>query len=164
MLAYQTFIALGSNLDDPIEHIRRALIELQQLPQTQFRASSRYYRSHPMGDIKQPDVINAVVELETHLSAYDLLHELQAIEQRHGRVRQQRWGPRTLDLDILLYGQEVIEQVDLRIPHPGIAKRNFVLFPLAEIAPDLLFPSGQSLEELLKRHTWQGLKVLDWIG
>ena len=161
MLAYQTYIALGSNLDDPRQHIRQALVELSQLPETHLLTNSRYYRSSPLGPADQPDFINVVALLETQLSAHDLLIALQGIEQRHGRVRRQHWGPRTLDLDILLYGQEVIATVELRIPHPEIAKRNFVLFPLAELAPELVFPGGQTLQELLSKHSWEGLEVLD---
>lgn len=104
-----------------------------------------------MGPADQPDYINAVAELSTELSPHALLDALQAIEQQHGRTRQgQRWGPRTLDLDILLYSDQQINDVRLQVPHPGIAMRSFVLYPLAEILPGCDIPGMGSLQALLK--------------
>ena len=112
-----------------------------------------------MGPQDQPDYINAVAALTTSLSPLELLKALQDIEQNQGRERQgQRWGPRTLDLDILLFGQQIIKQSHLEIPHYGMKQREFVLYPLAEIAPDLIFPSGGSLQDLLTQCPLNGLK------
>jgi 2-amino-4-hydroxy-6-hydroxymethyldihydropteridine diphosphokinase len=108
----------------------------------------------------QPDYINAVAALITRLSPEDLLAKLQAIEQRHGRVREQHWGPRTLDLDLLLYGNQVIATPDLIVPHPGMLERNFVLIPLFEIAPKLQLPDNQSLEALAVACPRDGLERL----
>ncbi|MDY6979672.1 MAG: 2-amino-4-hydroxy-6-hydroxymethyldihydropteridine diphosphokinase [Pseudomonadota bacterium] len=148
-----TYIALGSNLDDPLAQVRRALAELARMEGATLRAASSLYRSSPMGPADQPDYINAVAALETGLAPHALLDALQAIEQAHGRQRgAQRWGPRTLDLDVLLYGQETIDDQRLTIPHPGISERAFVLFPLQEIvAPDFMIPGYGSLQELLPR-------------
>lgn len=148
-----TYIALGSNLDEPPAQVRRALVELARLEGATLRAVSSLYRSSPMGPADQPDYINAVAALETGLAPHALLNALQAIEQAHGRRRgAQRWGPRTLDLDVLLYGQETIDDQRLTIPHPGISERAFVLFPLQEIvAPDFMIPGHGSLQELLPR-------------
>ncbi|MDR9435678.1 MAG: 2-amino-4-hydroxy-6-hydroxymethyldihydropteridine diphosphokinase [Thiohalophilus sp.] len=148
-----TYIALGSNLDDPLAQVSRAMAELDRMEGATLQAASSLYRSAPMGPADQPDYINAVVALETALSPHALLDALQAIEQAHGRQRgPQRWGPRTLDLDVLLYGEETINDQRLTIPHPGISERAFVLFPLQEIvAPDFIIPGHGSLQELLPR-------------
>ncbi|KAA0873665.1 2-amino-4-hydroxy-6-hydroxymethyldihydropteridine diphosphokinase [Nitrincola tapanii] len=139
------FIGLGSNLDNPIEQVKRALDELAQLPDTQLIQHSALYRSEPVGPAGQPDYINAVAELNTELDAECLLDHLQALEQAHQRVRLEHWGPRTLDLDLLLYGQETIATARLSVPHPWMTQRSFVLYPLAEIAPDLQLPDGSLL-------------------
>lgn len=148
-----SYIALGSNLDNPLAQVRQAMEELARLPASRMLAASSLYRSPPMGPADQPDYINAVAALETTLSAHSLLDALQAIEQAHGRVRgPQRWGPRSLDLDMLLYGQEIINDQRLTIPHPGIAERAFVLFPLQEIVTaDFVIPGNDSLPALLAR-------------
>jgi len=130
------YIGLGSNLDDPEHQVRRALAELEALPLTRLEAGSPLYRSAPMGPQDQPPFINAVARLATHLSPLALLDQLQALEQRHRRVRRRHWGPRTLDLDLLLYEGCRARWPRLTLPHPGIAERNFVLVPLADIAPD----------------------------
>jgi 2-amino-4-hydroxy-6-hydroxymethyldihydropteridine diphosphokinase len=150
--AVSAFIGLGSNLDDPRRQVGRALEELAGLPETTLAAQSGLYRSAPMGPADQPAYINAVARLETRLAPEALLDALQAIEARHGRVRAgDRWGPRTLDLDILLYGDARIDSPRLRVPHPGLAARNFVLQPLAELAPDLDIPGLGPLRDLLAR-------------
>ncbi len=134
------YVALGSNLADPVQQLERAFDALAGLPETSLVARSSLYRSAPFGPVAQPDFINAVVALRTSLGARALLDRLQAIERSQGREREERWGPRTLDLDLLVYGAEVIDEPWLTVPHPGIVERNFVLLPLKEIAPDLVIP------------------------
>ena len=131
------FIGIGSNLDNPLLQVQTALRELAQIPNTALIRSSSLYRTPPMGPPDQPDYINAVAALATTLSPTELLDALQALEARHGRVRTIHWGPRTLDLDLLLYGNETVHTARLTVPHPGIAQRAFVVLPLAEIAPAL---------------------------
>lgn len=143
------FIGLGSNLDEPVVHVRQALQELSALPHTRLAATSSLYRSKAIGPGDQPDYINAVAQLETLLEPVDLLDQLQDIEQRHGRVRAERWGARTLDLDILLYGNSEISLPRLTVPHPWLKQRNFVLLPLADVAPNLILPDGSALLTLL---------------
>jgi 2-amino-4-hydroxy-6-hydroxymethyldihydropteridine diphosphokinase len=135
------FIALGSNLDDPEEQVRRGIDALAALPATRLKRASSLYRSPPVGYCDQPDFINAVAQIATHLDPRALLDALLAIERRHGRVRSVPNGPRTLDLDILLYGNRVIREPGLTIPHPRMHERAFVIVPLAEIAPDERIPS-----------------------
>lgn len=152
------FIGLGSNLDDPIDHVRRAFDALKALPHTQWIAGSSLYRSAPMGPVAQSDFINAIAQIETHLAPEVLLNELLSIERLHGRVRGGlRWGPRTLDLDLLIYGAEVISTPQLQIPHPGISQRNFVLLPLAELAPDLHIPNYGSVRSLMETVSRAGI-------
>ena len=147
----RTYIALGSNLDDPLVQVRQAIVELDRLPKSRLLAVSGLYRSAPMGPADQPDYINAVASLETALSPHALLDALQAIEQAHGRVRTaQRWGPRSLDLDVLIYDEQMIDDQRLTIPHPGMAGRAFVLFPLQELVGDRFVIPGQgALPDLL---------------
>jgi len=154
------FIGLGSNLQDPVQQIHQALQELTAIPQSRCLGHSALYRSAPLvsphaGPREQPDFINAVAALETGLHPLALLEALQALEQRHGRVRGEHWGPRTLDLDLLLYGDQVINNERLTIPHPGLYDRNFVLYPLQEIASEqgmeIQIPGGGDLAALLKR-------------
>src|SRR5690554_4598604 len=118
------YIGIGSNLDDPVAQVRQALVELSRLPLTQYIAASRLYRSRPVGPQNQPDFINAVALLRTRLSPLALLDQLQALEQRHRRVRQRRWGPRTLDLDLLLFDDSVLTLPRLTVPHPEMARRD----------------------------------------
>lgn len=132
------YIGLGSNLDEPREQVRRAATALARLDSS-MRLSS-LYMSEPMGPQDQPRFINAVAEIRTRLSPEALLDELQAIEQAHGRIRERHWGPRTLDLDLLVYGDEKISTPRLVVPHPGLPERAFVLYPLAELAPALQVP------------------------
>jgi 2-amino-4-hydroxy-6-hydroxymethyldihydropteridine diphosphokinase len=150
MSSFLVYIGLGSNLEGPRGQVERALEELAGLPQSRLLRHSRLYRSAPLGPEGQPDYINAVAALETALSPLDLLDELQRIETLHGRVRGERWGARTLDLDLLLFGEERIELPRLKVPHPEMANRAFVLIPLAEIAPaGLVIPGLGSLDRLL---------------
>lgn len=143
------WIGLGSNLDAPREHIARALDELDQLPLTRRRQASPLYASRPVGPADQPDFINAVAQLETSLSPHALLDQLQALEQRHGRVRARHWGPRTLDLDLLLFDKQYLATPRLTLPHPEMNRRAFVLVPLADVAPALVLPDGQDINELI---------------
>jgi len=153
------YIGLGSNLADPESQVQSALAELQNLPQSRCLAHSSLYRSAPMvsaGDSAddQPDYINAVAALETVLEPAVLLAELQHLEALHQRIREQRWGPRTLDLDLLLYGDSSINTVELTVPHPGLSERNFVLYPLAEVVGEaktgeLKIPGQGTLADLL---------------
>jgi len=155
------FVGLGSNLAQPIVQVRLALRELSEIKETSVLASSSLYRSPPMGPPKQPHYINAVAKLETHLSARDLLAELFEIEQRHGRQRDgAKWGPRTLDLDLLLYGTMVSDDPFLTLPHPGIAERAFVLTPLQEIDPDLVIPGLGPAAKLLAEMSAQKIEKL----
>ncbi|RTR05482.1 2-amino-4-hydroxy-6-hydroxymethyldihydropteridine diphosphokinase [Halomonas nitroreducens] len=142
------WIGLGSNLDGPHDHVERALDELDALPLTRRRRASRRYASRPVGPADQPDFVNAVAELETRLSPLALLDQLQALEQHHGRVRARRWGPRTLDLDLLLFDDRQLSTPRLTLPHPEMVRRAFVLVPLAELAPELRLPDGRWIEAL----------------
>jgi 2-amino-4-hydroxy-6-hydroxymethyldihydropteridine diphosphokinase len=156
------FVALGSNLDGPREHIRQAFSDLAALPRTRCRRHSALYRSAPVGPSGQPDYINAVAELQTELEPLVLLSALQGIEQTHGRVPGgERWGPRPLDLDILLYADQCIDLPGLQVPHPAMAERAFVLYPLYELTGDMEIPSWGWLCELLKNCPAEGLEFLE---
>jgi 2-amino-4-hydroxy-6-hydroxymethyldihydropteridine diphosphokinase len=136
----RAYIGLGSNLDNPRQQIQRAIKALGRIPESRLTATSCLYRSKPMGPVDQPDYVNAVAMLDTCLEPLTLLDALQAIEQQQGRARNgERWGPRTLDLDLLLYGAEKIELPRLQVPHPGITQRSF----------ELTFPDGRALREVL---------------
>jgi 2-amino-4-hydroxy-6-hydroxymethyldihydropteridine diphosphokinase len=152
------FIGLGSNLDDPAKQLDRALIALAAIPQSQLGQISPRYRNPAVGPGPQPDFINAVAELFTELDATALLLELQRIENAQGRQRGVRWAARTLDLDLLLYGDAVIATPTLQVPHPRMLERNFVLYPLHAIAPDLILPDGTSLGARLDCCSSQGLE------
>lgn len=155
------FIALGSNQDDPQAQVRRAFRELEQLPRSQLQACSSLYRSAPLGPQDQPAFINAVAMLDTRLSPHELLDALQAIEQRAGRVRKaERWGPRILDLDLLLYAEQMMDTPRLQVPHYHMHARSFVLYPLAELAADLIMPDGTPLQVLLDACPATGLERL----
>lgn len=145
------FIGLGSNLGDGPVRLQSAAASLDRLPRTRVGRRSSWYRTRPMGPVSQPLFTNAVVQVYTRLSPLALLAELQKIERRGGRVRKLRWGPRTLDLDLLVYDGIVMEQDDLTIPHPGIPERSFVLYPLFEIAPNLEIPGMGTPASLISR-------------
>ena len=135
------YIGLGSNLDDPAAQIRRAIWHLERLPDGDVLEVSSLYRSAPFGPVEQPEFVNAAARLATQSDGRALLQSLQEIETSMGRVRDgQRWGPRVIDLDLLVLGDQRIDEEDLAVPHPGIAERNFVLLPLRELAPDLIIP------------------------
>jgi len=149
---HPAYVGIGSNLGNPVQHVHQAMEDIASEEGIRCVARSSLYRSAPMGPADQPDFINAVVALLTTLSARELLHRMQAIESAHGRVRgRERWGPRTLDLDLLVYGADRIDDPDLTVPHPGIVERNFVLLPLAELAPDLDVPGLGSARLLASR-------------
>ncbi|BGI51094.1 MAG: 2-amino-4-hydroxy-6-hydroxymethyldihydropteridine diphosphokinase [Arsenophonus endosymbiont of Ceratovacuna japonica] len=146
----RVYIAIGSNLNNPLFQVKSAIKELQQLPNTKNIIISSFYRSKPMGSQQQPNYLNAVISLDTDLPPNVIFKYTQEIELRHGRIRKfDRWGPRTLDLDIILYGQKIILTTNLIIPHYGLKERNFVLYPLLEIAPMLSFPNGVLLKDKL---------------
>ncbi|HVF34721.1 MAG TPA: 2-amino-4-hydroxy-6-hydroxymethyldihydropteridine diphosphokinase [Candidatus Saccharimonadia bacterium] len=146
------FVGLGANLDDPRAQIRAALDAIEALSGTHVLAVSRLYRSPAWGPIEQPDYVNAVAELETVLGPEALLEALLAIERRLGRDRSvSRYGPRRIDLDLLVDGGTSIESPGLRVPHPHLAQRAFVLVPLAEIAPDVEVPGIGHVRDLLAR-------------
>lgn len=151
------FVALGSNLADPIQQIHDAVTALANLPHSQLIQVSPLYSSQPMGPQDQPDYINAVAQLETSLEPLSLLDALQHIELAQGRVRKQHWGARTLDLDILLIGDLVLQSDRLTIPHYGMHERAFVLLPLFDIAPDLRLPDGRAVADLVARCDHSGL-------
>ena len=134
------YVGLGSNLDDPIAQINHAFELMDKIEATNLIARSSLYRSAPFGSVAQPDFINAVACLRSGLDPKELLNELHGIERSSGRKRGIRWGPRTLDLDLLVFGDQEIDQAGITLPHPGIGERNFVLLPLVEIAPELVIP------------------------
>ena len=154
------YIALGSNLERPELQLQRAVDEIDSAPRMSVTACSKLYRSDPIGPEGQPDYCNAVIAITTELTPLKLLDALQSVENNHGRVRTRRWGPRTLDLDILLYGNRIIECERLTVPHYQMHVRNFVLCPLQDIAPALVLPNGTTLTELVARNGNQGLQVL----
>jgi 2-amino-4-hydroxy-6-hydroxymethyldihydropteridine diphosphokinase len=146
------FVGLGSNLQDPVDQVRRALIALAALPRTRLTEHSRLFRTPPLGPTGQPHYVNAVARLETRLAPLELLDRLQGIEVAQGRVRVERWGPRTLDLDLLLFGALRLDLERLTVPHAQLARRAFVLVPLAEVAPaDLEVPGLGPLAALVAR-------------
>lgn len=141
----QAFIGLGSNQDTPVAQLDDAVSRLQRWSGISLLAVSGYYGSAPVGPQDQPDFVNAVAEISTSLSPHDLLQALQKMEAQQGRVRTEHWGPRTLDLDILLYGDATIDEPDLTVPHPELLNRLFVLAPLMDLAPDLVL-AGHDLD------------------
>ncbi len=150
MAEIAAFVALGANLGDPAAQIERAITELASLPGTRLTARSSLYLSKPAGYVDQPDFVNAVAAMQTHLTARALLDRLLAIETRHGRSRAFKNAPRTLDLDLLLYDSLVMHEPGLTLPHPRMTERAFVLVPLAEIAPEVLIPGrGRSRDCLV---------------
>lgn len=148
----RAYIGLGSNLGDREQAIRSALEAIAELPETELVRVSSLYDTEPVGEVDQPNFLNAAVMVDTELDARTLLWNLMLVEKRLGRVRTQHWGPRTIDLDLLLYGDEIIEDEDLRVPHPEITRRSFVLVPLVELEPRLVHPgTGEPLVSHLNR-------------
>lgn len=157
----RVYVGLGSNLAEPLQQLRSALAALGELPQTALVAHSSIYASDPLGPPDQPRYVNAVAALDTELQPWELLDALQRIEQEQGRVRKaERWGPRTLDLDILLFGDRLIDDERLCVPHYHMHARPFVLYPLAELAAELQLPDGRSLTTLLAACPFTGLERL----
>jgi 2-amino-4-hydroxy-6-hydroxymethyldihydropteridine diphosphokinase len=152
------FVGLGANLDDPQLQVSRALDDLDAITDTRLVKASSLYRSAPLGYEAQPEYVNAVAQVDTALSAERLLGELQAIEARHGRRRSFPNAPRTLDLDLLLYGNAVLDGDKLTLPHPRMHERAFVLLPLLEIAPDATVPGRGSARELMDKCTGQSVR------
>jgi 2-amino-4-hydroxy-6-hydroxymethyldihydropteridine diphosphokinase len=158
LLAY---IGVGSNLNDPAAQVREACEALGAIPDSLLIACSSLYGSKAMGCADQPDYVNAVVSLDTVLSPRVLLQTLQAIERRQGRERTgEKWGPRALDLDLLLYGNRVINTPELTVPHPGLHERDFVLVPLEEIAGDISIPGRGMVSAYLSRCERHSLRKL----
>ncbi len=157
----EAFVALGANLDNPVQQVRQAMSELGAIAQTRLLAVSSLYRTAPVGYADQPDFINAVAKLQTGLSPRELLDALHVIENRHGRQRSVRNAPRTLDLDLLLYGTRVIREEGLTLPHPRMHERAFVLMPLAEIAPHAPVPGYAPASQLLEQVDHAGVEKLD---
>jgi len=158
----RVYIGLGSNLATPLAQLRSALAALAALPHTRLIAQSSFYASDPLGPADQPRYVNAVAALDTELSPLALLDALQTIELEQGRTRKaERWGPRTLDLDILLFGERLLDEPRLTVPHYHMHARAFVLYPLAEIAPALQLPDGRALTELLSACPFVGLERLN---
>ncbi|EEZ4382141.1 2-amino-4-hydroxy-6-hydroxymethyldihydropteridine diphosphokinase [Escherichia whittamii] len=146
------YIAIGSNLASPLEQVNAAIKALADIPESSILAISSFYRTPPLGPQDQPDYLNAAVALETTLAPEELLNHTQRIELQQGRVRKaERWGPRTLDLDIMLFGNEVINTERLTVPHYDMKNRGFMLWPLFEIAPELVFPDGETLQVILTK-------------
>ena len=146
---WPAFIGVGSNLDEPVQQVEQAIAALSGLDQSRLVLRSSLYRSGPLGPQDQPDFINAVAAVLTQLAPQDLLTALQEIENKQGRTRAgERWGPRTLDLDLLVYGNVTVSTPSLTVPHPRIAERNFVLLPLSEIAPHLPIPGLPGVQRL----------------
>lgn len=156
----RVFVALGSNLDDPVAQVESGARALGQLPDSRVVRCSSLYRSAPVGVTDQPDFINAVCELDSGLSPAGLMGALLAIERDHGRIREQPGGPRTLDLDLLLYGGATIHMPTLAVPHPRLHERAFVLLPLLELAPDLVHPRLGPLEAWRDRVAGQAIERL----
>ncbi len=157
----KVYIALGSNLDNPALQIKSAISALAELPESKLSKTAGWYRSRAIGPGVQADYINTVVAIITELSPQQLLKALQGIENQQGRKRTLHWGPRSIDLDILLYDQRVINTTNLIIPHPRLEQRNFVLYPLADIAPELILPDKIPLQELLANTCAEGIVRLD---
>ena len=155
------YVGIGSNLDDPRAQVLRAFEELDRLPHTRVVKQSSLYRSAPVGYAAQPDFINAVAQVETGLAAERLLAELQGIEARHGRKRSFANAPRTLDLDLLIFGKQAMATAALTVPHPRMHERAFVLKPLLEIAPDVEIPGRGPAKPFLDACVDQAAQRMD---
>ncbi|MEI8172978.1 MAG: 2-amino-4-hydroxy-6-hydroxymethyldihydropteridine diphosphokinase [Deltaproteobacteria bacterium] len=152
------FVGLGSNMDDPAGHCLKAMHLISEADGVNLLRSSSLYRTEPVGCVEQDWFINAVAEIRTELTAHKLMKVLQDIENNMGRVRKEKWGPRIIDLDILLYGQDVIRDENLVIPHPGLHRRRFILIPLCEIASYVIHPAfGVSIRGLMDRLDDEGI-------
>lgn len=159
-MSYTAFIGLGANLGDPRQQLIEAVQCLTGLPDTRITGVSRLYGSAPVGPQDQPDYLNAVARLETGLTPHRLLAELQAIENSAGRIRERHWGPRTLDLDLLLYARDEIRTANLTVPHPEMVNRAFVIVPLLDIDPEAVLPNGLKAASLQAATPGPDLHVL----
>ncbi len=162
MLWHAAYVGIGSNLDQPADQVQRALHALSGLPQTRLVLQSSLYVSKPLGPAMQPDFVNAVAALLTQLPAVAFFGALRALERALGREPPRlRWGPRRIDLDLLLFDAEQLDSAELTLPHPGIVQRNFVLYPLLEVAPELNVPGRGRVAELAARVDAAGIWRLD---
>ena len=155
------YVGIGSNLNDPQARVHEAFGHLEALRSTGWVQRSRLYGTRPMGPQDQPDYVNAAAGLLTQLTARELLAALLGIEKSMGRNRQERWGPRVIDLDLIWMPGAIIDEPGLTLPHPGVSTRNFVLYPLADIAPSLAVPGHGTVSELLRRAGDDGISVLE---
>ena len=155
------YLGIGSNLDNPLAHVTRAVQELQHCEGLSVLRESRWYGSRAVGPGTQPDYVNGVIEINSALAPLALLDTLQDIEQRHGRTRETRWGARTLDLDLLLYGDLIIDTPRLQIPHPRLHERTFVLQPLADLCPTREIPCPNSGKNETIAHLLHHLETQD---
>lgn len=157
------YIGLGSNLGESLATLRSAIQHLNQHPDIQVTHTSRFYSSKPVGPQDQPDYTNAALVIETQLEAQALLAVMLQVEREHGRDRQQavRWGARTLDLDLLLYGQTIVQTESLTVPHPYLHERAFVVYPLMDVAPDLVLPNGTGLQHYYDRLSGEDLIIIE---
>jgi 2-amino-4-hydroxy-6-hydroxymethyldihydropteridine diphosphokinase len=155
------YVAIGANLDDPVARVHEAFEKLTELSRTRLIVQSRLYRSAPLGPQDQPEYVNAAVGLLTQLSAAELLAELKTLERVLGRATPiVRWGPRRIDFDLSVFGSERIQTETLTVPHPGVPVRNFVLYPLLDIAPELVVPGHGRIRELVAGVSADGLSAL----
>lgn len=162
MLWRAAYVGIGSNLDEPARQVRRALAALPELPQTRLVLNSSLYGSKPLGPAGQPDFVNAVAALLTQLEAAAFFSALRALEAALGREPPRvRWGPRRIDLDLLVFAAQRLDSPELTLPHPGIVQRNFVLYPLLEVAPELNVPGCGRVTELAARAHPAGIWRLD---
>jgi 2-amino-4-hydroxy-6-hydroxymethyldihydropteridine diphosphokinase len=155
----KVYIGIGSNLENPLEQLKAAAAALREIPSTKLCQISNIYQTAPIGPAGQPDYTNAAALLETQLTPEALLDELQRVELDQGRVRKERWGPRTLDLDIILYAGMTIRTTRLSVPHIEMENRNFVLIPLMDIDPELTLPNGKSLKIVTEQAGNKGIKL-----
>ena len=154
------YVAVGSNLNEPRDRVLEAFDALAALRATRLELRSRLYRTAPMGPQDQPEFVNAAAGLLTRLSARELLDELLAIERAMGRRRQERWGPRVIDLDLVWMTGAAVDEPGLKVPHPGVSERNFVLYPLCDIAPALAIPGHGRVADLMSKAGEAGISVL----
>lgn len=161
MTWWPAYIALGSNLAEPRVQVERGFEALARLAGTRVYSRSRLYATKPFGSVPQPDFVNAAAGILTQLDPHALLAALKRLESELGRERPvQRWGPRLIDFDLVAYADVCIDETDLTVPHPGVPQRNFVLYPLRDIAPDLLLPRMGVVRQLAERASSEGLQVL----
>jgi 2-amino-4-hydroxy-6-hydroxymethyldihydropteridine diphosphokinase len=155
------YVAIGSNLDHPRDRVKEACAHLESLVETRLEARSRLYRTSPMGPHDQPDFVNAAAGLVTRKSPHDMLEALLEIERRMGRIRELRWGPRVIDLDLVWMVGKAVDDPDLTLPHPGVSMRNFVLYPLSDIAPTLDIPGHGRVLDLKLGLDGDGISLLE---